>query len=79
MAAGDAAAAVAADAAAVESGRLFGTRFAGNTPLLNSNDYLRIGWSYINATDEYVFRVGGDVLKLFMDNPHINLWPPSWW
>lgn len=60
-------------------GPIFGTRFMGNDPLLNAGDNLRIGWSYSRSTDEYVFRIGGDWLKSFMDNPHINLWPPSWW
>jgi hypothetical protein len=62
----------------IEEGALLGTRLGGNNPLLNSNDSLRIGWSYIQKTDEYVSRVGGDALD-FMKNPHINLWPPSWW
>jgi hypothetical protein len=59
---------------------LFGTRYQGNAALLNSNDSLRIGWSYISADDAYVFRIGGDWLEnLGFENPHINLWPPSWW
>src|ERR1700730_4792933 len=61
-----------------QDGQLFGTRYQGNTPLLNSNDTLRIGWSYIGRTGEYVFRIGGEALN-FLGNPHINLWPPSWW
>ncbi len=60
-------------------GPIFGTRYGGNTPLLNSNDFLRIGWSYSRPTGEYVFRIGGDLVGLIMDNPHIDLWPPSWW
>ncbi|MGC1617553.1 MAG: hypothetical protein WA765_03590 [Candidatus Acidiferrum sp.] len=60
-------------------GPVFGTRFMGNEPLLNSADELRIGWSYTRSSGEYVFRIGGDWLKPFMENPHINLWPPSWW
>jgi RHS repeat-associated protein len=66
------------DIAQIEEGALFGTRFGGNTPLFNSSDFLRVGWSYQGAED-YVFRIGGDLLENFMDNPHINLWPPSWW
>jgi hypothetical protein len=69
---------VVSDIAQIEEGALFGTRLGGNTPLFNSNNFLRLGWSYIGATGEYVFRVGGDALD-FMENPHINLWPPSWW
>lgn len=65
----------ASDVALVQDGRLFGTRFLGNRPLLNANNYLRVGWSYVRATGEYVFRVGGELV----DNGHINLWPPSWW
>src|SRR5262249_39559032 len=38
------------------NGPIFGTRFGGNDPLLNSGDKLRIGWSYIRSTGEYVFR-----------------------
>jgi len=60
-------------------GPIFGTRFMGNNPLFNARDELRIGWSYIRSTGEYVFRIGGDWLKPFMDNPHINIWPPRWW
>lgn len=61
------------------AGRLFGTRLGGNVPLFNSNDFLRVGWSYIGQTGEYVFRIGGQALEPFLENPHINLWPPSWW
>jgi hypothetical protein len=61
------------------TGRIFGTRYAGNRPLLNSNDSLRIGWSYIRQTREFTFRIGGKWVKRFKSNPHINLWPPSWW
>jgi RHS repeat-associated protein len=76
----DAGVATAVDISAVESGQLFGTRFAGNNPLFNSNDYFRIGWSYISNSGEYVFRIGGQSLTwLGLNNPHINLWPPSWW
>jgi len=70
---------VAADISAVEEGEIFGTRANGNYPLLNSADELRIGWSYSWRTGEYVFRIGGELLEKFMENPHINLWPPSWW
>src|SRR6185437_2895292 len=41
----DSVVAAATDIGAVESGRLFGTRLAGNTPLFNSTKLLRIGWS----------------------------------
>jgi len=60
-------------------GKIFGTRLGGNEPILNSGDTLRIGWSYIRSTGEYVFRIGGTAIGLIKDNPHINLWPPSWW
>ena len=60
-------------------GPIFGTRYKGNNPLLNSNDNLRIGWSYIQSTGEYTFRIAGQVVAAIKDNPHINLWPPSWW
>jgi len=56
----------------MESGALFGTRLGVNVPLLNSNDWLRIGWSYIRATDEYVFRIGGDVLGDIGHNTRTN-------
>ena len=72
-------AAVAADVAAMERGALFGTRLGGNQPLLNSNDTLRVGWSYIRSTGQYVFRIGGSAIGRIKSNPHINLWPPSWW
>ncbi|HEX6802153.1 MAG TPA: RHS repeat-associated core domain-containing protein [Terriglobales bacterium] len=78
-AAGSIGGAVVEDLGAVEQGALFGTRLGGNTPLLNSNDWLRIGWSYIGATDEYVFRIGGDLVPDWINGGHINLWPPSWW
>jgi hypothetical protein len=60
-------------------GPLFGTRFGGNTPLFNSNNYLRIGWSYLRVSGTYSFRIGGVVVGLIKSNPHINLWPPSMW
>jgi hypothetical protein len=71
--------AVISDIAKVEKGALFGTRIRGNRPLLNSNDNLRVGWSYIRSTNEYVFRIGGKIVQKIKANPHINLWPPSWW
>ncbi len=67
------------DVARVQAGRIFGTKLGGNRPLLNSAKSLRIGWSYQWKTGEYVFRVGGTWLEKIMSNPHINLWPPSWW
>jgi hypothetical protein len=67
------------DISLVEKGALFGTRLGGNTPLLNSTDALRIGWSYSRQYGQYVFRIGGTMLGKFLSNPHINLWPPSWW
>ena len=67
------------DIAAVQEGLIFGTRAGGNTPLLNSSNALRIGWSYIRSTGEYTFRIGGDLVESIKANPHINLWPPSWW
>jgi len=60
-------------------GPIFGTRYAGNDPWLNASKELRIGWSYFRETGEYVFRIGGNWLKPFMNNPHIYLWPPRWW
>jgi RHS repeat-associated protein len=60
-------------------GQIFGTRFGGNQPLFNANDTLRIGWSYIRSSGEYVFRIGGTAVGWIKTNPHINLWPPSWW
>ncbi len=60
-------------------GKIFGTRFGGNQPLLNSGDTLRVGWSYIRSSGQYVFRIGGTAVGLIKENPHINLWPPSWW
>ena len=56
-------------------GPIFGTRFAGNQPLLNSNRYLRIGWSWHSEAGRYTFRVGGNLVG----GRHINLWPPSSW
>jgi len=70
---------IAADIGEVQAGRLFGTRFGGNRPLLNSNNNLRIGWSLSRRHGQYVFRIGGAWLGKFLSNPHINLWPPSWW
>jgi RHS repeat-associated protein len=61
------------------NGPIFGTRYGGNNPWFNANDYLRIGWSYIKSTGEYTFRIGGKLVELIKSNPHINLWPPSWW
>ena len=60
-------------------GPLFGTRYGGNNPIFNSNETLRVGWSYIRSTGEYVFRIGGTAVGAIKSNPHINLWPPSWW
>ena len=57
---------------------LFGTQFQGNAALWNSADSFRIGYSQVGE-DQFVFRIGGDFLENFVDNPHINLWPPSWW
>jgi hypothetical protein len=49
------------DAPMMENGALFGTRYAGNAPLLNSNDYFRIGWSYMRSEGGYAWRatIGG--------------------
>jgi RHS repeat-associated protein len=60
-------------------GPIFGTRFGGNTPWLNSNDVFRIGWSYIRANGEYVFRIGGTAVGAIKSNNNINFWLPSWW
>ncbi len=67
------------DISQVHEGLVFGTRMGGNTPLLNSAKALRIGWSYSRQYGQYVFRIGGTVLGKVLSNPHINLWPPSWW
>ena len=68
------------DISLVQAGRFFGTRLGGNQPLLNTAENLRIGWSYIRSTNEYVFRIGGRVIKAIRPaNPHLNLWPPWWW
>jgi hypothetical protein len=71
--------AIVTDVSMVEEGQIFGTGFDGNYPLLNSNDTLRIGWSYIRSTGEYIFRIGGDAVPDWINSGHINLWPPSWW
>src|SRR5579864_5744238 len=53
-------------------------RDLGNYPLLNSPNNLRVGWSYV-GDGQYTFRIGGQLLGKIMKNPHVNLWPPSWW
>ena len=53
-------------------GRVFGTRYGGNKPLRNSNDTLRVGWSYIRSSGEYVFRIGGAAVALIKDNPTLT-------
>ncbi|MGE0109038.1 MAG: RHS repeat-associated core domain-containing protein [Bdellovibrionales bacterium] len=69
---------VAADITAVRSGILFGTRYAGNRPILNSASSLRVGWSKLG--DEYTFRIGGKLIeKIKPQDPHITLWPPKYW
>ncbi len=76
---GGAGEAVAADlAAGPEGSLLFGTRFQRATPLLNSGDSLRIGYSQVGQ-DEFVFRIGGNWIPKWINGGHINLWPPSWW
>ncbi len=67
------------DVSMVQAGRLFGTGWRGNAPVFNSADAFRIGWSFDHDSGQYVFRIGGESLKRFLKNPHINLWPPSWW
>jgi len=72
---GAAGGAVAADlAAGAEQSVLFG-RFSpidgGFSGYLNSNRWLRIGYGWDNGP---VFRIGGDVLEWFTDDPHIDLW-----
>ena len=69
---------VAGDIGEVEAGELFGTRFNGNYPLLNSGDNLRVGWSYASNYGKYVFRIGGAWVSKEINDGHINLWPPSW-
>lgn len=66
---------IAWDLRAVEGSQLFGTTLDGNNPLLNNNNWLRIGWSYIRSTGGYRFRITGKLLN----GAHISLWPPSWW
>ncbi len=51
----------------------------GFSGYLNSNDFLRIGYGWSGELGQNVFRIGGDALEYFMDNPHIDLWPPSAW
>jgi RHS repeat-associated protein len=50
------------DAPLMESGAIFGTRYAGNVPLLNSNDYLRIGWTYLRSEGRLAWRATGKLL-----------------
>jgi hypothetical protein len=63
---------LAGDVCAVESGTLFGTRYAGNTPLLSNWDFLRVGWSYIRYTGEYTFRIGGGTYRKNQGRPPCN-------
>ena len=71
--------AVAADlAAGPADSLLFGTQFQGNAALWNSGDSFRIGYSQVGQ-DEFVFRIGGDLIPDWINGGHINLWPPSWW
>ncbi len=59
-------------------GSIFGTRYLGNSPWLNSADSLRIGWSKLG--DEYTFRIGGKFIEAIKpSDPHITLWPPKYW
>jgi RHS repeat-associated protein len=67
------------DIGMVQAGRLFGTRLGGNMPVFNANQYLRIGWSWSAKYGQYAFRIGGSVVAWLQENPHIYLWPPSWW
>jgi hypothetical protein len=69
----------AADIGTVEAGQLFGTRWAGNQPLLNSATNLRIGWGWMEEYNIYVFRIGGKWIPKWINEGHIYLWPPSWW
>ena len=62
------------DVSMVQSGRLFGTRYGGNTPVFNSNDYLRVGWSYLRGTGEYGFRVAGKALDWLTSVPKTHWW-----
>jgi RHS repeat-associated protein len=68
-------------AAGPQNSVLFGRGFFGWTGYLNGNapwgGLLRIGYGW-NGTQS-VFRIGGSVLGYFMNNPHIDLWPPSAW
>lgn len=53
-------------------GRLYGG-------FLNSTDSLRVGFGWNENIGQNGFRIGGNALKWFMDNPHIDIWPPSAW
>ena len=60
------------DASLMEGGALFGTRYAGNAPLLNSNDYLRVGWTYMRSEGGYAWRATGKLLG------GLHLWANPW-
>jgi hypothetical protein len=72
------AASAAVDAAAGPADSiLFGRERFGSPALVNSNDWLRIGWGW-KETDDYVgnvFRITG---RLF-GGRHLDLWPPAAW
>lgn len=60
---------------------LFGRGYYGWTGYLNGNapwgGFLRIGYGWNGV--QSVFRIGGTAIEYFMDNPHVDLWPPSAW
>jgi hypothetical protein len=64
-----------------ERSLLFGRGYYGWTGYLNGNapwgNMLRLGYGW-NGT-QAVFRIGGAALGYIMDNPHIDVWPPSAW
>jgi len=59
------------DAPMMENGALFGTRYAGNAPLLNSNDYFRVGWHFMRSEGSYAWRMVVGGTRIFLN--------PKWW
>ena len=67
-------------AAGAEGSILFGSGYFGWTGYLNGNapwgSFFRVGYGWDGT--QGVFRIGGSTLN-FLNNPHIDLWPPSAW